>query len=93
MQSQSQPRSPDRGGFFTRAAWQRADDLVVKSYEVTDLKTGYFPKHQWYGLIQQLQKAAVSVAAHIAEGMGNPQFPDIKEIPCPLHFMLEVMSL
>jgi four helix bundle protein len=60
-----------RGGFFTIAAWQRADDLVVKVYEVTDLKKGYFPKHQLYGLIQQFQKAAVSVAANIAEGSGR----------------------
>lgn len=60
-----------RGGFFTIAAWQRADDLVVKVYEVTDLKTGCFPKHQWYSLVQQLQKAAVSVAANIAEGSGR----------------------
>ena len=66
MQSQ-----PQRGGFFTIAAWQRADDLVVKVYEVTDMKTGCFPKHQLYSLVQQFQRAAVSVAANIAEGSGR----------------------
>jgi len=33
-------------GFHTIAAWQKADDLAVKVYEVTDLKTGCFPRHQ-----------------------------------------------
>lgn len=69
MQSQSQPSQ--RGGFFTLAAWQRADDLAVKIYEVTDMTTGYFPRHQQYSLVQQIQKAAVSVAANIAEGSGR----------------------
>ena len=63
-------------GFHTIVAWQKADDLVVKVYEVTDLKKGYFPKHQLYSLIQQLQKAAVSVAANIAEGSGRGSIPD-----------------
>ena len=58
-------------GFHTIAAWQKADDLTVKVYEVTDLKKGYFPRHQLYSLIQQLQKAAVSVAANIAEESGR----------------------
>ncbi|MBI1927266.1 four helix bundle protein [Candidatus Poribacteria bacterium] len=64
----SQSQTPPRGGFFTLGAWQRADDLVVKVYEVTDVKKGYFPRDPLYGLTQALQQAAVSVAAHIAEG-------------------------
>ena len=58
-------------GFHTIAAWEKADDLAVKVYEVTDLKKGYFPQHQLYSLTQQFQKAAVSVAANIAEGSGR----------------------
>jgi four helix bundle protein len=58
-------------GFFTIGAWQKADDLAVKVYEVTDLQKGYFPRHQLYSLTQQFQKAAVSVAANIAEGSGR----------------------
>lgn len=58
-------------GFFTIAAWQKADDLTVKVYEVTDVQKGYFPRHQLYSLTQQFQKAAVSVAANIAEGSGR----------------------
>ncbi len=45
-------------------AWQKADDLVVKIYEVT--KT--FPRDELYALTNQLRRAAVSVAANIAEG-------------------------
>ncbi|MBI1927633.1 hypothetical protein HYR99_25750 [Candidatus Poribacteria bacterium] len=51
MQSQSQPSF--RGGFFTIGAWQRADDLVVKVYEVTDMKTGLFPKHHLFSLVEE----------------------------------------
>lgn len=56
------------------------DDLVVKVYEVTDPKTGYFPKHQLYRLTQQFQSAAVSVAANIA-GSGRESLAE------SLHFL------
>jgi four helix bundle protein len=58
-------------GFFTIGTWQKADDLAVKVYEVTDSEKGYFPRHQLCSLTQQFQKAAVSVAANIAEGSGR----------------------
>jgi four helix bundle protein len=58
-------------GFFTIAAWQKADDLTVKIYEVTSVQKGYFPRHQLYSLIQQFHSSAVSVAANIAEGSGR----------------------
>ncbi len=45
-------------------AWQRADDLTVKIYEVTK----NFPKDEVYVLTSQLRRAAVSVPANIAEG-------------------------
>ncbi len=56
-----------RGGFHTIAAWQKADDLVVKIYKVTQ----NFPRHELYGLTSQLRRAAVSVPANIAEGSGR----------------------
>ena len=44
--------------------WQKAMDLVVMSYQLTKR----FPKSESFGLSSQLQRAAVSVPANIAEG-------------------------
>ena len=46
------------------AIWQKAVELAVECYLVTQ----GFPKHEIYGLSAQLQRAAVSVPANIAEG-------------------------
>ena len=54
-------------GFFDIKAWQKADDLAVDVYETTES----FPRHQLYSLTNQMQRAAVSVAANIAEGSGR----------------------
>ena len=45
-------------------AWQLADDLTIAVYELT----ARFPRHEVYGLTQQLRRAAVSVPSNIAEG-------------------------
>lgn len=47
--------------------WQRAMDLVVNCYKTTQA----FPKSEAFGLTSQLQRAAVSVPANIAEGQGR----------------------
>lgn len=44
--------------------WQKAIDLVVMCYQATK----NFPKTEVYGLAGQLQRAAVSIPANIAEG-------------------------
>lgn len=44
--------------------WQKAMDMVVMCYQATK----NFPKSEVYGLASQLQRAAVSVPANIAEG-------------------------
>jgi four helix bundle protein len=46
------------------AVWQKAVEIAVECYRVTQA----FPKHETYGLSAQLQRAAVSVPANIAEG-------------------------
>jgi four helix bundle protein len=47
--------------------WQKAMELVEKCYAVT--KT--FPAVERYGLASQIQRAAVSIPANIAEGYGR----------------------
>jgi four helix bundle protein len=44
--------------------WQKAMDLTVACYHASE----GFPKGELYGLVSQLQRAAVSVPANIAEG-------------------------
>jgi len=44
--------------------WQKAMDLVVLRYRITEK----FPKNETYGLTSQLQHAAISIPANIAEG-------------------------
>jgi four helix bundle protein len=48
-------------------AWKKAIELVLEIYRVTNL----FPKHELYGLVSQLRRAAVSVPSNIAEGYGR----------------------
>jgi four helix bundle protein len=47
--------------------WREAMDFVVECYRVTRT----FPKNEVYGLTSQLQRAAVSIPANIAEGQGR----------------------
>jgi len=55
-------------------AWQKADDLVVKIYEVT----GQFPVDERFGVVSQVRRASVSVAANIAEGCGRETVVDFR---------------
>src|ERR1051326_1321522 len=47
--------------------WQKSIDLIDEVYRLCRA----FPKSETYGLSSQLQRAAVSVAANIAEGSGR----------------------
>ena len=44
--------------------WQKAIELVVECYQIARS----FPKNEVYGLGSQMQRAAVSIPANIAEG-------------------------
>jgi len=47
--------------------WKKAIDFVVEVYRITD----EFPKEEKFGLTSQIRRAAVSIAANIAEGAGR----------------------
>jgi four helix bundle protein len=47
--------------------WQKAMDLVVEIYKLTQ----NLPRHETYGMISQMQRAAVSIPANVAEGKGR----------------------
>lgn len=44
--------------------WQKSFDLALKIYKIT----GYFPKHEIYGLTSQIRRASTSIPSNIAEG-------------------------
>ena len=52
--------------------WQKSIDLVIKCYQITSK----LPKTEIYGLISQIQRAAVSIPANIAEGKGRNHLGD-----------------
>ena len=48
-------------------AWQKAMQLVSEIYKATET----FPRHELYGLTNQLRRAAVSIPSSIAEGQAR----------------------
>jgi four helix bundle protein len=44
--------------------WQKSHQFVLEIYKMTQ----NFPRHEVFGLISQIRRSAVSVAANIAEG-------------------------
>lgn len=45
-------------------AWKKAHELTLLVYDLT----AKFPKHELFGLMSQMRRAAVSVPSNIAEG-------------------------
>ncbi|HEX9705316.1 MAG TPA: four helix bundle protein [Gemmatimonadales bacterium] len=45
-------------------AWRTCHELVLATYRLS----ATFPKHELYGVVSQMRRAAFSAAAHIAEG-------------------------
>jgi len=55
------------GNYRDLIVWQKAIKLTQFIYRLTDS----FPKREMYGLASQMRRAAVSIAANIAEGNGR----------------------
>jgi four helix bundle protein len=50
--------------FEDLVVWQKSHALTLATYKLTST----FPKHEVYGLVSQMRRAAVSASANIAEG-------------------------
>ena len=50
--------------------WQKAHQFVLLVYKITES----FPKHEIFGLTSQFRRAAISIAANIAEGYKKKDF-------------------
>lgn len=53
--------------YYDLDAWKMARKLATEAYKLTSK----FPKHELYGLGQQIQRCGVSVPSNIAEGYGR----------------------
>ena len=61
--------SRDGKGFRNLVVWQRAHELTLLIYKLTQK----FPKEEMYGLKSQMRRAASSVPANIVEGQAAGQ--------------------
>lgn len=57
--------------------WKKAHEFVLLVYKITD----NFPRHEIFGLTSQFRRAAVSIAANIAEGYKKKDYKN------KLHFL------
>lgn len=52
--------------------WHKAHELVLFVYQITE----NFPKSELFGLVSQMRRAAISVAANIVEGFRRQSLKD-----------------
>jgi four helix bundle protein len=64
-------------GFKSLMVWQKTYDLALEIYKVS--KT--FPKTEQYGLANQVQRAAISISANIAEGYERQYRKELYTVP------------
>jgi four helix bundle protein len=58
--------------FTQLEAWKKAMNLAVKVHRLTKV----FPKEELYGVISQMRRSSLSIAANIAEGFGRYTYAD-----------------
>jgi four helix bundle protein len=60
--------------FRTLKVWEKAHALTLSIYKAS----GSFPKQELYALTNQIQRAAVSIPANMAEGCGKDSDAELK---------------
>ena len=55
--------------------WRKGIDLVKEVYALTKK----FPKHEIYGLADQMRRSSVSVPSNIAEGQGRQHTGEFRQ--------------
>jgi four helix bundle protein len=60
--------------FHSLKVWEKAHALTLMIYKSTE----EFPKKELYSLTNQIQRAAVSIPANIAEGCGKDSDAELK---------------
>lgn len=60
--------------FESLEIWHLAVAYADEIYQLTEK----FPKHEMFGLISQVRRAAVSISSNIAEGSGSVTIKDYK---------------
>ena len=61
------PTGKNEKGYHKLVAWQAAHQLALAVYRATES----FPRAEMFGLMSQMRRAAVSVAANIVEGQAR----------------------
>jgi four helix bundle protein len=72
--------------------WQKAIDLVIKVYKLTN----QFPTTEKYGLVSQINRAVVSIPSNIAEGcsrISNKDFQHFLSMALGSAFELETQLI
>jgi four helix bundle protein len=78
-------KRPAAKTFRDLVVWQKAHAFVVDVYRLTER----FPRHELFGLTAQLRRAAVSIAASIAEGFRKRTYADKARFPNTAQASLE----
>ncbi len=60
----SKQKTVGRSAFYDLLVWQKAMTFTKEIYVITK----HLPSHEQFGLMSQLQRAAVSIPSNIAEG-------------------------
>jgi four helix bundle protein len=69
--------------FRNLRVWRAAHSYALLAYR----RTAAFPREERFGITSQLRRAAVSIAANIAEGCGRGSDPDARR-----HFQIALAS-